>query len=192
MTDKKEDIRITKTKLALGKAFFEMLTVMPLESITVNDLCQRADIRRATFYKHFNDKSDFVFSLIKEARMRFDSRANESGNTPRDVKDYYLYCAESVIDYLLKYDNAMKHILNSGMRPLFIEMFVRQNHEDTVKRLELSVSQGLSLFASPEVIASMLIGGVAQPITYWFESNDRCPKEDLLKDISTFMTKMLG
>ena len=191
MAVKKEDVRITKTKHALGKAFFEMLTEMSLEDITVNDLCQKADIRRATFYKHFKDKSDFIFCLIRDARERFDHRAKESGNTIAGIKEYYLHCAESVIDYLSKYDDAMSHVISSGMRPMFIEMFVKQNHADTVARLEQCVADGMHLFSTPEVISSMLIGGVSHPIVHWFENENRRPKEELLKDISTFIDRIL-
>ena len=191
MTQKKEDIRITKTKKALAHAFFEMLSVMPLEDITINDLCQKADVRRATFYKHFDDKSDFIFCLIRDTRERFDLRAKESGTTHKGIKEYYLSCSESVIDYLMKYDDAMKHVIKSGIRPMFIEMFVRQNYEDTVTRLKESQNEGITLFASPEMMASILIGGVAHPIVHWFESEDRCPKEELLKNISAFLSRML-
>ena len=191
MAVKKEDMRITKTKKALAEAFFGMLTTMPLEAVTVNELCQRADVRRATFYKHFSDKSDFVFCLIKESRERFDMQARESRATHKSIKEYYLSCAESVINYLLKYEDTIKHTINSGIRPMFIEMFVKQNHEDTVENLKKSQAEGLQLSTSPEMLASMLIGGTARTIVQWFESEDRCPKEELMDNIVFFLNRML-
>jgi AcrR family transcriptional regulator len=167
MAIKKEDVRITKTKAALAEAFFGMLTTMPLEDITVNDLCQKADVRRATFYKHFSDKSDFVFFLINDTCKRFDAKAKDVGTTRKEVKEYYLDCAESVVDYLLKYEDAMEHTLKSGIRPMFIEMFVKQNHEDTVAHLKESQAEGLALFTSPDMVAAMLIGGAARAIMQW-------------------------
>ena len=86
---KKEDLRIIKTKAALTNAFYAMLEEMSLEEITVNDLCEKAEVRRATFYKHFNDKNDFIIYLIKDVRERFevDVWSKESCGCPS--KEYY-------------------------------------------------------------------------------------------------------
>ena len=62
---RQEDLRIIKTKLALTNAFFEMLEDMPLDDVTVNALCEKAEVRRATFYKHFKDRHDFIISLSR-------------------------------------------------------------------------------------------------------------------------------
>ena len=62
----KQDLRITKTYRALTEAFFELLSQKKFEDITVNEICNRAVVRRATFYKHFGDKFEFfVFSHDK-------------------------------------------------------------------------------------------------------------------------------
>lgn len=186
----KEDIRITKTKEALSKAFFEMLVEMPLEDITVNDLCTRADVRRATFYKHFRDKTDFVFYLIKAARERFDSK--NAFSTTISVKEYCITCARSVVAYLLKYEQTIKGVFKSDERPTFIEMFVRQNYEDTVKRFEDSRAAGHLYFTSSDVLASMIIGGVAHSIVRWFEEENRCSVEKLMSDVSLFVDRVLS
>ena len=77
------------------------------------------------------------------------------------------------------------------MQPTFIEMFVRQDFEDTVVCLESSVKSGLTLFAPADQIASMLIGGVSHSIVHWFGSANRCEPEDLLDSISKFIGKIL-
>ena len=187
----KEDIRITKTKEALSKAFFEMLIEMPLENISINDLCVRADVRRATFYKHFRDKSDFVFSVIATTRERFDQRSRAINSAPMSIKEYYLNCARSVANYLLRYEQSIKSAFKSEARPTFIEMFVRQNYEDTVKRFERSIADGIRYFASADMMASMLIGGVAHTVVIWFESDEKCSVDKLLEDISIFLDRLL-
>ena len=52
----KLDLRIYKTYKALHEAFTEILEHKSFEDLTVNELCDKAMIRRATFYKHFADK----------------------------------------------------------------------------------------------------------------------------------------
>ena len=187
----KEDIRITRTKEALTKAFFEMLIEMPLEDISINDLCVKADVRRATFYKHFRDKSDFVFSVIAATRDRFDAKVRSRDTVPQTIKEYYLDCARSVANYLLRYEKSIKSSFKSEARPTFIEIFVRQNYEDTVKRFEKSMAEGTRYFTSADMMASMLIGGIAHSVVIWFESEDRCSTDQLIYDMSIFIDRLL-
>ena len=192
MAVKKEDVRITKTKAALSNAFFDMLEIMPLENITVNELCERADVRRATFYKHFKDKNDFTIYLIKDVRDRFDSEVWINGEHTI-TKEYYLSYAKALLKYLLGREKAISAIINSDMRPTFIEMIVRQNYEDTKERLKKSKSDGMLLAYSHETVASMMVGGIAYCIAHWFEDeNKSCSPDILLNDISNFIEKVLS
>ena len=59
--EEKTDLRIRKTYKALCDAFVNILEKKRFDDLTVNELCDEAMIRRATFYKHFADKYDFFF-----------------------------------------------------------------------------------------------------------------------------------
>lgn len=57
---RKEDLRVIKTYKALISAILTLLERRGFAQITVNDLCEEAQISRATFYSHFNDKYDLL------------------------------------------------------------------------------------------------------------------------------------
>lgn len=48
------------TKKAIGFALKELLLEKPLNKITINDIANRCDINRQTFYYHFQDITDLV------------------------------------------------------------------------------------------------------------------------------------
>ena len=192
MAVRKEDARILKTKAALTTAFFEMLTTMEIGDVTINALCERADIRRATFYKHFNDKNDFIVFLIKDIRSRFDSEIWKADLNTTITKEYYLQYAEALIKYLLDRETAIKKIINSTVRSAFFDIFLHENYEDTKRRLEVSKKSGMNLISTPGVVASMLVGGIAHCIIIWFDSDTKQSAEVLLSDISIFLDKILG
>lgn len=75
MTEKKLDLRVAKTYDALFAAFRELLQEKPFEQISVTELCDRARTRRATFYKHFGDKYEFLMFMVRETRHRFVEHA---------------------------------------------------------------------------------------------------------------------
>ena len=191
MATRKEDIRITKTKAALSSSFFSMLEEMTLDDVTVNELCERAYVRRATFYKHFKDKNDFVLFLIKDIRARFDNEVWKADLNTTITKEYYLKYANAIIDYLLERDIAIKRIIDSHARSSFFDIFLHENYEDTKRRLAASADSGMSITISSEVMASFIVGGIAHAIIKWFDSDDRAPVELLLNDISIFIEKLL-
>ncbi len=52
----KEDRRVRKTKSAIKHAFIQLLKEQNIENITVQDIADKADINRGTFYLHYEDK----------------------------------------------------------------------------------------------------------------------------------------
>ena len=48
------------TRSALREALIDLILEKPLVSITVKDICARADINRSTFYLHFKDVTDIL------------------------------------------------------------------------------------------------------------------------------------
>ena len=72
----KLDLRIEKTYRALCEAFTALLAERRYEDITVSDLCDRAMIRRTTFYKHFADKREFLSFYVRRIREEFQRRGN--------------------------------------------------------------------------------------------------------------------
>ena len=63
---KKIDARVRRTRDALGDALVELMQEKPFDSITVQDVLDRAQVGRSTFYSHFSDKDDLLMSDADE------------------------------------------------------------------------------------------------------------------------------
>ena len=155
----KEDLRVRRTKKALFDSFIELLTEKPFDEITVNELCDVAGIRRATFYKHYSDKFDFLTAYTRLIRDKFDSQFCRSGK-PELTADYYAEYAKSLIHFLSHNLKAVRNLCKSNLFPSVIAIIVEQNYKDTCERLKLSVASGMKLNASVETVAAMCTGGV--------------------------------
>jgi len=53
---KSQDLRVRRTRLMIEEAFIELVQEKGFQSITVQDITDRAMVNRATFYDHFTDK----------------------------------------------------------------------------------------------------------------------------------------
>ena len=66
MPEKKEDLRVQKTKANIRETFLTLLEEKPLDKIHVQEILDNAKINRATFYKYYLDKYDLAERLAQE------------------------------------------------------------------------------------------------------------------------------
>ena len=64
--DKKTDARVRRTRDALGDALVALMQEKPFETITIQDVLDRAHVSRSTFYSHYSDKDDLLMSDADE------------------------------------------------------------------------------------------------------------------------------
>src|SRR5512140_985577 len=62
----KIDRRIQRTRLALRSALLELIKEKGFDSISVEEITERANVGRATFYLHYKDKEDLLLEEFSE------------------------------------------------------------------------------------------------------------------------------
>jgi AcrR family transcriptional regulator len=67
VSETRVDPRVTRTQKLIRDALSALLSEKPFESISVQDIAERATVNRATFYAHFQDKFELLDTLIREA-----------------------------------------------------------------------------------------------------------------------------
>ena len=71
----KVDKRILRTRQGLSKAFLEVLEEKGFQKMTVQDITARANVNRATFYAHYEDKYDLFNTIIDYSfQQKIDSK----------------------------------------------------------------------------------------------------------------------
>lgn len=66
MDTKKPDRRTVRTRRALSEALAELLMTKELHRITVQEIADKADVNRVTFYKHYQDVYDLYEKLERD------------------------------------------------------------------------------------------------------------------------------
>ena len=67
--DSRPDRRIGKTRKALKEALTDLILEKGYEAVTVQDVIDRADVGRSTFYAHFVDKDDLLMAILADLEM---------------------------------------------------------------------------------------------------------------------------
>ena len=186
----KEDARVVKTKRKLLTTFGMLLKEKSFEDITVNEICEAADVRRATFYKHFPDKLAFLKFFVGSLRSIFEKRVASRKKYDSDY-DYYVDYLRAVVRFLDENEDIAKNALGSEVMPVLIDVIMKKNYEDTCARLHKSVEAGMVLRASVEVTAAMMIGSVAQAILNWYIGGKKQTVDQFISEMSSVLIGMM-
>ncbi len=187
----KEDLRVRRTKKALFDAFMQLLSEKSFDAITINELCEAAGVRRATFYKHYTDKFDFLTAYTILCRDRFDSiiwRENHSELTP----EYYVAYAKRLIHFINENSLAISNLCKSNLFPSVLAIITEQNYKDTCQRLRVSVANGLKLSASVEIVAAMCTGGVTACIQGLLKGTNSLSPDELAEQVGAVVANIIS
>lgn len=74
--EKKIDRRTAYTRMVIRDALYNLLETKHLSQITVKEICEEADINRATFYRNYVD----IYDLYEKLEEELTSSAFADGN----------------------------------------------------------------------------------------------------------------
>lgn len=79
------DRRVARSRRRLKQALLELLHTESYEDITVQDIADRADVGRSTFYAHFESKEDLLFDGLDAHLMQLTDRIPQGVSPEQDA-----------------------------------------------------------------------------------------------------------
>ena len=146
--------------------FSKMLSEKKFEDIAVSELCDRAMVRRATFYKHFADKFDFFAFVVREKQAEFDAQIRQQTDKTRS-QSFYLGIIQRALDFLNSNEKLVQTVLESNMLPTVMDILSRQITIDITQKLKKEAQNGAPIPASPQVMAHFFTGALLHTLMWW-------------------------
>lgn len=183
--EEKMDLRIRKTYLALHNSFTQLLEERRFEDLTVNELCDRAMIRRTTFYKHFADKYEYFSFYIREITSTFQDRL--APDVAEDEIDaYLLHMCRELLRFVKEHDRLVQNIQNSSMFPMLLSILLDQISFDMVQVLRRAKPNDMNRQMA-EGIASFIAGGITNTLFQMLKQNIEPDEDHFLNIVSRFL-----
>lgn len=85
MRNEAHDRRILRTRKALHEALIALIVEKGFEEVSVQDVIQRANVGRSTFYSHFKDTEDLFLSGFENLWSLFDQNLTEQAAQKANV-----------------------------------------------------------------------------------------------------------
>lgn len=155
------DRRILKSQAAIKEAFIELMSTGNFDSITVQEISDRANIGRRTFYYHYLDKYDLLSKLIEEHINELRKICSSSVYANADTSNFVWF------DYFEHNYHFFSIMLkNNGLfafRTLFLEFVI----EELKNMIDISQGQnkGLSKNIYYRFFASAIVGVIESYFT---------------------------
>lgn len=159
-------MRVERTYRSLTNEFMGLLEEKNFEDITVAELCDRAMIRRTTFYKHFADKNEFLVFFVKEIRDNFTQKVESENRDSNDAVENCIKMMNETLRFLEDHGKLVDNALSSQSASLILEALGDVIYGDILKRLVDDEADEQSV-NEKSMLATFVSGGITKMMLTW-------------------------
>lgn len=181
MTEKITDRRVQRTRRLLHKALMSLILEKKYESITVQEILDRADVGRSTFYMHFQDKDQLFFNGFQYLQSFLEAARVDTGAAPRNRYERIIGFSLAMFEHAQEYRRVNRALLGSTA-----EAAVRRRIHSVLAgivsrelKLELQSRRVASIPVSPELVTHFLVSAFISVLTWWLNSKNPVPPKDI-------------
>ncbi|MCD8149061.1 MAG: TetR/AcrR family transcriptional regulator [Clostridiales bacterium] len=186
------DLRIVKTNRALTESLKYLLTRKSLNEITVNEICERAMVRRPTFYKHFSDKYELLVFAITGILEDTGRKAHEKQLSSDEEGREFYYSILYLFEYVEENDVLFGALKDSCSSAFVRETLIDSITEDIIEYLHKHELPDTVSDTSLELACQFLTGAIFQSIDWWLNHKEQLTKYEMAEQINTFVTNAIG
>lgn len=189
MREKKNDLRIVKTKKYLYEALMELLKEESFEELKVSDICEKALINRSTFYSHYSDKYDLLDAFIKDIKISLKEELDKNKNIT-NTKEYYMEMLHILFLHIQTKESFYSAILVNNQNSIVTDMIFQALNEDIKKRIENN-EESLSKIVPSDIVASFYLGAVFNMGVEWLKNPSKYTTEELMDYLDKLLPENL-
>jgi AcrR family transcriptional regulator len=185
--DEKPDRRKRRTRAQLRKALMELIVEKGFDAISVQDIAERADVSRATFYLHYHTKEELLAKsmlevydeLVEKAEANINDEAFFSAISQGDHSGFY---DATDFQHVAEHADFYRVLLSEKGVASFTVMIHNYLAKLVQEQLCLPVSAGgAHARLPPEMIAHAVAGAEIGVISWWLEHGQQHSPEAMAK-----------
>jgi AcrR family transcriptional regulator len=184
------DRRVARTRGMLHQALLSLIMEKRYEAISVEDICDRANVGRSTFYAHFTGKDDLKRSGLEHLRRELlDQHRNASASAQASTRPlgFSLTMFEHARDHMHLY----RALVGSKGGAIALDT-VRQTLCDFV-RGELTRTKARDANGIPrEFVVQHIVGAYMAVLIWWLDDGAKLPPRRMDELFQRLMSKGIG
>lgn len=153
-----EDLRVKKTKIAIRKAFLELLKDESFEKITVNQIAKKAMVGKGTFYYHYADKYDLAKKTIQYYMADYRKYLHQRLQLGGEFNNETIHRLTDSINYIADEFLLLRQIRTS-------EIDVDQILKEEISSALLPTIKKSKIQSRPQIIADLMASLLLEVLT---------------------------
>jgi AcrR family transcriptional regulator len=170
---KRRDRRIERTQQLLRGALRSLIQERGFEALSVQEIIDRANVGRATFYAHFDNKDDLLVSGFDDLRASLKAHQRDAFSRGHAIEDRVFGFSQEVFAHTNEYRDAFRAMVGarSGavvqrlLHKLLVDL-IRDDVKGTVARTESSA-------VPAEVLVQFIAGALFGLLMWWLDGRTR-------------------
>ncbi len=164
----KIDRRKLRTRRLLKESVLALILERGYDSLTIQDITDHADLRRATFYLHYKDKDELLLTVLNElfdelaasleAQVKDDSLAGKTD--PAMFTAMFCYVADNAALYRALFSSSAGTTITQHIRRYLANLVIEKSTSMTNNR------------PVPMVVLAHYMAGTELSLIQWWLEND--------------------
>ena len=179
-----QDLRVQRTKKALITTFSDLLETKSFDNITIQDLCEKANVRRSTFYRHFNDKYDLLNHIVGSL-IEYFRTLHLPEIDPKDPRQFFNKFMKDILLFISDNKAMVKSVISINIYSEVYQILYNQIYAVVKRQIEFDKQIG-QFYIDEFIYGEFLAGGILSVILNWIQYGQQSI-DDVSSDIVTMI-----
>ncbi|WP_158453671.1 TetR/AcrR family transcriptional regulator [Paenibacillus beijingensis] len=182
---KRSDRRIGRSQRMLKQAFIDLMREKGFSSITIQDITDKADVNRSTFYTHFPDKYALLETTIREKFQRIlESKLSPSAQwNPENLR----ILIQAVLEHFKSLNGRCYPV--DTINPIFERTVQEEVYSLLLHWLKLSRAEPSEWPFPAETLALMTSWAIFGAAADWSKGTSRLSTEQMTEHVLAVITE---
>ena len=174
VTKKPPDRRVQRTRRLLHKALMTEVLDKKYESITVQEILDRADVGRSTFYTHFHDKDELLVSGFENVKSLLMSAQAAAKEIPGKSYEKIIGFSLAMFEHAYEYRAVNRALLGSDAEAV-VRRQIHSALEDIIRgevRAAIQRRRRTDCAVSAELFTHFLVSTYISVLTWWLNAKN--------------------
>ena len=179
--NKVTDIRVRRTYNQLTEALIKLLAQKSFDDLTVLEICNRANVHRATFYKHFVDKHDFLNCCFKMKLAELDFEKSDKDFSIEQMNENCMKMIEKVLSFIEENKKFVSCVSSEHYSSSFTNSLSDAIADFIIEQIRSKASFSEKLGYNLQLMAYYYAGAIVSLTRWWSTSKNVCSKRMFLE-----------
>jgi AcrR family transcriptional regulator len=177
MAKKPIDRRVTRTRAMLQQAHISLILKKGYGAITVDDICNAANVGRSTFYSHYTSKDDLRRSGLEHLRKELVDRQRDALAKSGNIRDRSLGFSLAMFEHARDHIDLYKALVGGRGGAIALGT-IRQILSDLIRNELAATADKKSADVIPrELVVQYVVGSFMAVMTWWLDSGAKLPPQ---------------